>query len=428
MEKIPPSNIEAERALLGALIIDNKGIYQIDLEGDDFYQTKHQLIFKALKSMVNSGGSVDALVLKDWVDKNGLGEMIPASYLARLTNEIGRNIKKYAEIIKDCSLRRKMIEANTKNEALVWDDSMEVSDIIAKAQTNINNIGTVATESNDIKDIVEELGEMQNEYAKQLESGKKYIGIPTGFEKIDNVIDGFRPGHIWAIGAYTSSGKTMFVLNLILQALEENNPVCLISLEMSRTDLTARLIGVRQNISAISVLKGSSSPYILDQVNKGIEFMHGSKLTIYNSLFTLDRVKMAIRKEVAQRKTKIFVIDYIQNFVGFSSEYEKVTIVSTEMQALARDLGVTIIIISQISNEAEKGQAPGAGFKGSQTLEAVADLAIRLKRDKANEDPAANQVPVMIQICKNRHGFTGVISDYSMYLKSGRFTETPVKF
>ena len=133
---------------------------------------------------------------------------------------------------------------------------------------------------------------------------------------------------------------------------------------------------------------------------------------------------MTIRKDVFKRKIKMVVIDYIQNIIGNSKEYDLITKVVTELQSLARELGITIIMVSQISNEAEKGQSAGAGFKGSGAIEAVSDLAIRLKRYKDKENLNDSCVPVDIIIAKNRHGFTGLISDYVMYLKINHFSNT----
>ena len=134
---------------------------------------------------------------------------------------------------------------------------------------------------------------------------------------------------------------------------------------------------------------------------------------------------MLIRKDVYNRKVKFVVIDYVQNIISEKGlrEYELMTSAATDLQALARELGITIYIVSQISNDSEKGNGAGAGFKGTGALEAVADLAIRLKRDKSKEDPNDEYVPVDIIVTKNRHGFTGKISDYSMWLKSGKFEE-----
>lgn len=424
LEKKSPQNIDAEIAILNLLVSYDDLFYLFELSADDFYQEKHKIIFNAITELKQQNKKIDIVILSDYL-KNNLKAVGGLTYIAKLLSSYNtkQSYKDYVVIIKNCSIRRKLIEMQMQNEKYVFNDEMKAEKILNEMQNNLNNLVVEKKEDN-IQDVITKVSDLQAQFSEKYEQGKQFIGIPSGILKIDKAIDGLRPGHIWVVGGWSSTGKTMFVLNIALNILKQI-PTTMISLEMSKVDLVARLIGIRHNISAMRVIKGFQNDEILKKAEEGKNFLWHSKLKIYSNYFELEKIKMLIRREVYQRNAKVFIIDYIQNMLSdkINKEYELITKAITDLQAIAGELKITILVVSQISNASEKGQGAGAGFKGSGALEAVADLAIRLKRNKQNEQPEDTDVPIDILIAKNRHGFTGLINSYLINLKSGKFYE-----
>ncbi len=428
----PPISLEAERAVVGSILLDSQSIHKVIdvLNPKDFYDTKNELIFNALLSNFNNGKKLDLLTVAEYLENNKKLEIAGGRvYLASLINTVATssNILGYSEIVKDKSIRRQLLEAQHKNLLTISDESKNIDSVLTETQRRMIEINNFKKVDDGAKSIIRELEETQLLYEQKYKDGQKYLGISCGISKLDEVIDGLRPGHIWVVGAFTSTGKTQFALNIVNAVLEQKVPTTVISLEMSKVDLAARLIGIRQNISSMKVLKGKTEFDTWKQIESHKDFIYNSPLEIHTTFFDIEKIKMIIRKDVYSRQVKFVVLDYVQNIMSDKGlkEYELLTKSAVDLQALARELQITIYLVSQISNEAEKGQAAGSGFKGTGALEAVADLAIRLKRDKKNEKDSDRCVAVEIIISKNRHGFTGKVNDYFMYLKSGKFSVSP---
>jgi len=417
---------DVEKNVIGIILGGkSKFIEVMDLlEADDFYNTKNQNIYKIAGKLFASGKEIDMLSVKELADaeKIDVGGYV---YLSECSGGIitYSNFVRLAEQIKQYSIRRQIVKANYENIELAFSEDTEIENVIAGSQKSVMDINLVKTQDDSAMAIMPEIEAIQIEYQEKYKEGKKYLGFESGFSKIDQIIDGIRPSHVWVVGAFTSVGKTQFSLNVVNRAIEQDIPTAVISLEMSRTDTISRLVGIRANTSSMNVLKGKLDERELYEIENAKGFVASKPLYVHTTYFDIEKIKMIIRRDFYQFGVKFFVLDYVQNIVNEKNkrEYETLTQSAVEIQALARELQVSIYLVSQISNEAEKGGGAGAGFKGTGALEAVADLAIRLKRDKQNENSNMEYVPVKIIIAKNRHGFTGAIEDYSMWLKSGKF-------
>lgn len=419
------NNQEAEKSLLGSLLLDKDAIHKIiDLiETQDFYEIKHQIIFKTYLDLFTSGVKIDLIILSAELENKGLLQQIGGrSYLVELSNSTATasHITEYAQIVKDKSLRRQIIKAQHENEQIVKDENKEINLVLAEVQNKIVAISPLHQKNDSIQQAIQDLGTIQNQYAEKYKEGKKYIGIPCGFEKIDNAIDGLRPGHLWILGGWHGTGKTSLALNFIHNVIEQCVPCSIISLEMSPADLTAKLIGIRHLLSSAKIIKGINDWKTKENIDEGKAFLNQSNLDIHTE-FDLEKIKMQIRKDVYTRKIKVVMIDYLQKFTH-EKIYEETPLMSKaakDLSNLAQELQITIIALSQISNETQKGQGAGAGFKGSGTIEASADLAIRIKRDKSKEE-AGEYVDVDVVITKNKFGFDGSCQA-KMHLPSGKF-------
>jgi len=416
-----PQNLEAEQAVIGSIFVDNTSFYKIShlITQNNFYDERNRSIFRVITQLLGNKEQANILAVSEKLPN------MARSYLVECTMKIttATQIISYAKIVLDKSIRRQLIIAQELNTQVIYDENIDIETVLAETQKQILEVNLVKKQEDGSQAIITEIEAVQQEYSEKYKQGKKYLGIESGFEKLDEIIDGLRPGHVWVVGAFTSTGKTQFSLNVVHSVLEQNVPVSIISLEMSRVDTVARLIGIRHNISSMRVLKGINDADTTQRIDEGKLFFRQTPLEVHTTYFELEKIKMLIRHDVYARGVKLVVVDYVQNIMSDKAlrEYDLLTQSAVDLQALARELNITIYIVSQISNEAEKGQGAGAGFKGTGALEAVADLAIRLKRERKDESTNDDFVPVKIVVSKNRHGFTGNIDNYCMWLKSGKF-------
>ena len=423
-----PQNKETEKTLLGSILSNGEILFDLDdtVNKDLFFEYKNQVIYSAIETLYQSGKPVNIMSVSQQLDKTSKAkETVSKSYLSSLTNVIGglMGAKRATAELKELFIKRELLRIFNAGQIDVQEGEI-AENILSGIQNKFIALTDDKSEGSSVKDIIKDLSDTQLEYSEKYERGEKYIGIPTGFEKIDNAIDGLRPGHLWVVGAWTSTGKTQFAMNIVSNVIKSDVPTSVVSLEMSGVDTLARILGIRIGISSMKVLKGKMDKELWSEIEKQKDILYNSPLWVHTTKFHLDKIKSTIRKDVYKNKVRFVVVDYVQNIMSSSGkkEYDLMTNAARELQSLAQELGITIYIVSQISNEAEKGQSAGAGFKGTGALEAAADIAIRLKRDKGSENEMFEVVPVDIIISKNRHGFTG-ISKYNMTLKSGKFEE-----
>lgn len=299
--------------------------------------------------------------------------------------------------------------------------------MIQKAYTSLMDIATNDENTKNIDEIFEEFYKVQEQFLNKPEGS--YIGIPTGFSKLDKIIDGLRDGHFWIIGAYTSAGKTWFGLNIINNIIADS-PTCMFSLEMSRVEILNRLLAIETNIPATLILRNEISDEEKERVTLAKERMINSHFRIYDRTTDLSEIILMMTYEIIKKKTKVFLIDYLQLIAvkNTSGDYEETSAVSKKLQSFARDMGVTIIVLSQINNEhAKTPNKEVLGFKGGGTIGASADIAIELvnvnTKEERDERYANNQpYEVTAIIKKNRHGRTGEI-DMEFTPKTGVFKQ-----
>jgi len=430
LEKILPQNLEAEMCLLGSLLLDKEAIYHIIdfIDQDDFYSIKHNGIFSGYLELFNAGTKIDIVTMSEKLkSKKQLEAIGGVGYLTRLINSVVTvgHIKDYAKIVKDKSLRRQILSAQETNTQEVYDDEKEINQLLAEVQNRLYEVNPLKTKNDSVQSILKDLNTLQEEYSKKYEEGKNIIGFSSGNGKIDNLIDGLRPGHLWVIGAWHGTGKTSYALNIVHSLLEQEIPVSIVSTEMSQTDLTAKLIGIRHRLSSMKVIKGILDKETKNNIDEGKLFLNHSNLDIHTD-FDFEKIKMIIRKDVYTKGVKVVMIDYIQK-ITHGKIYEETPLMSRiahDLSNLAQELKITILLLSQISNAAQKGGGAGAGYKGSGAIEASADFALVLKRDKTREEPDAEWVEMKIQVSKNKFGLDGTI-DMWFHLKSGQVSLTP---
>lgn len=406
-----PRNIEAEISVLGSILINQKSIYTTKTAPSDFYESKHSVIFSAMADMAKKIERIDVVTLAEELEnRNQLDAVGGRAYLASLVNQTvnANHIGHYAKIIKDKSYLRKLLDVGTAIRSLVQ-SSGPAEGILAKA----NQLLYAIREDQSSGKTAKELVRMYEDESVIQQNKKGYIGIPSGLLPIDEVIDGIRPGHLWIVGGYTSSGKSFFALNIVQHLLTQKKRVVFYSLEMSQLDLTQRLISLISGINGTKAMK-SRIPEEIELIDTAKGMIYESDLTIYQGLSDWDKIKLSILEENTKNPVDCVFIDYLQLILSREkSEYDTLRVVSSELQALAQELGVPVIALSQVSNEQAKNESIVIGYKGSGNIAASADLAIELRNDEPDQQSLREKIergePYLIKVLvrKNRHGRVG---------------------
>lgn len=338
----------------------------------------------------------------------------------RFPNEIAKDLKEYANAR---NVKRVIAEFSKK----IPDNNLE--NFVAQLQVSLtNNIESSTRETSAIKDLIEDFQKEREEYLKKPVGS--IIGISTGYEKLDNIIDGLRPEHLWVIGGYTNMGKTFATLNIVANLIAQKKRVVIYSLEMSKNDVISRLLGIMTEQNGLAIMKGTQK----NPIEKAIQNLVDSHLSIITNKSEVSDITFSMFEENMKSPVDLFVVDFIQlvTLKNSKSEYETATESILKMQQTAKKLKKPIMVVSQISNEGAKNQSDTVmSFKGSGAIAAAADLAIEIVHDE--EDAKAFKLKIQNgeivsmkwRVMKNRHGRVGY-QEMEFMGNTGIFTE-PLK-
>ena len=434
--RIPPHDIDAEKALLGAVMIKTSGLMDVAdiVTPDMFYAEKHKIIYSAMLQLQKKHEPIDIVSLSTELRlTNSLDGIGGVMYLSDILGGVpmSTNAEYYAKTIIDKYKLRNLARAGEEIVELGFTDTSDTDKTIEIATGKLLNMsGDTNREETDIRNIISEFDNTQEDFKSKQFGENKLIGISCGISKIDTAIDGLRPGHFWSIAGYTSSGKTQLLLNII-NHLIETTPVTFFSLEMSKADIISRLLGIETGVGMTKIMRHEFHDTIeVDKFTKARERLIKSHLKIYSKTNSLDGVILAMTRDILRNKTRVFAIDYIQLVRSKGkSEYEQITEASQRLQTFARETGCTIIVLSQVSNEHAKDQNQEVhGTKGGGSLPASVDLAIELfnedKKEERDQKAASGEaLAVKAIIKKNRHGRCGYVKlDFTPW--NGQFKES----
>ncbi len=411
MIKQLPNNLEAEKAVLGSIILRPNALVEVSgiLTPESFYSPKNGNLFKIFLELQKKNQPIDMVSLTK--------EKIELSLLAEISSSyaISTNVKHYAEEIAKYKTLRDVIEIGHKIVDVGFKEDYEnIPVVLSELQKNL--VDKKVKQSN-IIETFNDFDKRTEEYQEKKRNGIDLIGLSCGYSKIDKVIDGLRKGHFWVIGGYSNLGKTTLSLNIVADLIKQGKRVVYYSLEMTDVDTVSRLLGVMCKENGISIIKGYSKNQ--EEVNIQRKKIIDSNFLVKTGVSELSEILMSMYEENIKNPVDLFIVDYIQNMKvkGARSEYETITTSSVELQLNAQRLGIPTIALSQISNEGAKGSEMQlvASFKGSGAINASADLAMEIKiGEKNNEERIekirrGEKVNMKLVISKNRHGSVGYL-------------------
>lgn len=418
-DRIKPNNQEAERAVLGALMLDNAAIGTVRglLSSDNFYLPKHREIYKALSALYTSGENPDILILTDYLrTQNMLDTVGGPGYIASLTDAVPStaNVEYYARIVLDASIRRSLINNSHKILADVYNDSISSRELLEEAQKKIFEL-TDAGNSATFKKLGDIIFPAINHLERMHNTGKGITGIPSGFDSLDGLTFGFQNSEFIIIGARPSMGKTAFAMSVAANiAIRSKISTAFFSLEMSETQLIQRLIASEAKIDSKKMRSADLSLQDFKRIADICGQMYESPMYIVEmpNMKLLDLRAMA-RQLCTQQDVKIIFIDYLglissENYM--IPRHEQIAEISRSLKSLARELNIPIVALSQLTRDAEDKRPGLSSIRESGSLEQDADLVMFLHRPrKDTAEDSSKPIDTELIIAKQRNGPIGTI-------------------
>ena len=419
-ERTLPANLEAERSLLGAIILHNdayEAARQI-IGPHDFFRDSHRRIFAALATLLERpSGAVDLVTLKDELSRTGdLGEVGGPVYLAALVDGVPRstNINHYAGIVKNTSLLRGLIAATSKIQTAAYEAEEPARDILASADRLLVELQHGQT--GHLVDLATSSAALMNDVDYRMSHKGELFGLTTGFKSVDDLTLGLQRADLIVLAARPSVGKTSLALNVAVAVAESGEKVVAIfSMEMRRLQLEYRLLASMSGVPMVRLLAGYTfGEDELNKVSAAIGRMHACRIYIDD---TAGRTATDIRRECRRVKVEcgldLVVIDYVQLMAGTSdrrgaTRNEEVTDISRRLKALAKELDVPILLVSQLNRASELRADPRprlSDLRESGALEQDADLVCFLHRKNHREGGVTNFI-----VEKQRQGMTGTVN------------------
>ncbi len=437
LDRIPPQNIEAEQAVLGAVLLEKDTLITIGdmLTVEDFYRTAHQKIYKAMLKISETGEPVDLITLTAELQSNKLLEEIGGvTYLTDLVNAVptAANAEYYAKIIEEKAIIRKLIKVTTEIASTSYSGNEDVSELIGLAEKRILEISNKKINNGFvlIKDVLEKTID-QIEYLHH--NSGEITGTISGFKELDKITTGFQKSDLIIIAARPSVGKTAFSLNVAQNVgCRSKLPVAIFSLEMSASQLVQRMISSEGNLDGHKLRTGSLDDSDWSKLTIAMSTLSEAPIYIDDTPgINIFDIRSKARRLKAEQGLSLIIIDYLQliNVRGkLDNRQQEISEISRQLKSIARELEVPVIALSQLSRAVEQRQDKRpmlSDIRESGSIEQDADVVAFLYREDYYNPETENKNIVEIIIAKHRNGPTGKIElvflkNYNKFVNSIR--------
>lgn len=425
-ERIPPQSIEAEQAVLGAILIENEVMpFVLEIINEkDFYRETHKVIFNAMMSLYSKNEAIDMVTLTEVLRKEDKLEKADGiKYITFLAGVVptAANVKYHSQIVYEKSVLRKLIRISTEIAAKAYDGSEEIKEQLDSAEKTILDIAT-RQNTNEYTMTEDMLMDVVNHFQMLAENKGNPVGIPTGFTDFDKLTSGLRPSDFIILAARPSMGKTSFALNLVqnvairghkLRKREEPYVVAFFSLEMSKEQLMHRMVCAEAQIDSQRVMSGELSNLDWEKVWSTCDTLMKAKIAIDDTpAISVLEMRSKARKIKSEQGLDLIVVDYLQLMQGNTKRInegrqQEVSDISRSLKALARELNVPIIALSQLSRSVESRQVKRpmlSDLRESGSLEQDADMVAFLYRDDYYNPETDRPNVTELIIAKHRNG------------------------
>jgi replicative DNA helicase len=409
-DAVPVHNDEAEVATLGAILMDPEALPAIShlIRAEDFYKSAHQRIYEALYALFDRGQSVDLITLADELRTRGALEQCGGvAYISRLTSAVptSANVEYYARIVQAASIRRNLNRISQEIIAQSHDDSQEIRVILEDAERRIFEISD-RHQTGTYYAAKEVVSRTFDAIERLYHSKGSYTGVPSGFKELDDLTFGFQGSEFIVIGARPSVGKTAFALTIAANmAIRQKVPVGFFTLEMSSMAIMQRLLSMEARIDSTQLRSGMLKPSDFSRITEACSRIYEAPLFINDSseLKLLDLRAMA-RRMKSHQDVKIVFVDYLSLISSENKElprHEQIAEISRSLKALARELAIPVVALSQVRRETEGKRPTLADLRESGSIEQDADVVIFLHTEDLKAEVRE------VSLAKQRNGPVG---------------------
>ena len=432
--KLPPQNVEAEASLLGSILIEKEAIIKVAdiVSPEDFYLDRNGIIFTAMLDLYEQRQPLDLLTLANKLhDAGELDRVGGSSYLTELTNTVptAAHVSHYAEIVAHKATLRRMISAASQIQGMGYEENVPLDNLLDKAEQTLFEVSQKNLKQNFVHintvlaDSFERLNDLHSN-AGQLR------GIPTGFRALDNLLAGMQSSDLLILAARPSMGKTTFVMNIAHHvAAKEGIPVGFFSLEVSKEQLIDQLLTIESGVDSWKLRTGNLEDEDFPRINEAMAVLSEAPIYIDDAAMTnVLEMRTKARRLQSEHGLGLVIIDYLQLISGTKGGGEgraqEVSEISRGLKGLARELGVPVIALSQLSRAVESRTPPVpqlSDLRDSGSIEQDADVVMFLYREDYynKETDRSNVTDVLVKKHRN-----GPIGDVELYFspEQRRFT------
>lgn len=419
-DKLAPSNVEAERAVLGSLLIDSEAIAEVAsfLKADDFYRDRHRAIFAARFDLYERREPGDLVTLVDELRRRGqLDAVGGVSYLTELVDDVptATHVEHYARIVERCALMRRLIAAAGQIAAIGYENPADVDDALDRAEQLLFQVSQrrVSEDFTSLREALREYFETI-EYLHQHKG--EVFGIPSGFHDLDQLTGGLHSSDLIIIAGRPGVGKTGFALSLVRNAATRSRATSAIfSLEMSSEQLVQRLLCMEAAVDSQRIRTGFIDEFEWRRISEAFGVLSDAPIFIDDSAgISTTELRMKARRLKAEHDLKLIVVDYLQLMQGrgLENRVQEVSEISRSLKALARELDVPVIALSQLSRAVESRQDHRpvlSDLRESGSIEQDADIVMFIHREELYNPNTDKKNIADIILAKHRNGPVGQI-------------------
>ncbi len=420
-QRMLPSDMLAEQCTLGGMLLSQEAIADVfdAVRGPDFYAPKHEIIYSAILELFNRGEPTDVITVTDQLSKTGeLVRAGGADYLHTLTSIVptAANAAFYADIVQEKATLRRLIEVGTKIAQMGYTAQGDITELVNQAQSHVYEVSKAGA-GEDYVPLFDSIDAAVALMENAQKRGGEMVGVPTGFQKLDEMTHGLHPGQLIILAARPAVGKSTLALDIARNAsIRHKKPVIFFSLEMGRAEIAMRLLSAESRIYLQAMRKGNLSDNDWSRIASVRGEINSAPLYIDDSPnMTLVEIRAKCRRLAKRVGLEMIVIDYIQLMTSgkkVESRQQEVSEFSRALKLLAKELGVPVIAISQLNRNSERSENKKpelSHLRESGSLEQDADVVVLLHReDMAKREEERDGLAELI-VAKQRNGPTGPV-------------------
>lgn len=423
--RIPPQNTDAEASLLGSVLLDSDALVRVadKITAADFYDSAHTAIYESMMRLYEARKPIDVLTLSNNLKESSKLEAAGgSSYLADLTNMVptAAHAEHYADIVSQKAIRRRLIKASEEINSLGYKEEKNVTSLLELAEQQLFGVSQKYVKQDLVS--VEEILSASFDRLDELHKDKSTLrGVPTGFKDVDSKLAGLQPSDLIILAARPSMGKSTLAMNIAHNvASKAKQSVLVFSLEMSKEQLVDRLLAAEAGIDAWNIRTGSLSDSDFEKLGQAMGTLSEAPIYIDDSPgITVLEMRTKARREQHKRPLGLIVVDYLQlmsgTVSGTDNRVQEISEISRGLKAMARELNVPILALSQLSRSVENRspQIPQlSDLRESGSIEQDADVVMFIYREDYYNPETERQHITDILVKKHRNGPTGNLELY----------------